>query len=54
MTHSTLWPPERDGAVERWFREEVVPAAIAMRANPDRGIPQGESLKRSVRSTRSD
>jgi len=30
---------ERDIAVERWLREEVVPVAVAMRADPDRGIP---------------
>ena len=30
---------ERDVAVERWLREEVVPVAVAMRADPDRGIP---------------
>jgi antitoxin ParD1/3/4 len=30
---------ERDAAVERWLREEVVPTAAAMQADPDRGIP---------------
>ncbi|MGH6857597.1 MAG: type II toxin-antitoxin system ParD family antitoxin [Methylocella sp.] len=30
---------ERDAAVERWLREEVVPVYDAMRANPGRGIP---------------
>lgn len=30
---------ERDAAVERWLREEVVPAAAAMEADPDRAIP---------------
>ena len=30
---------ERDSAVERWLREEVVPVAAAMQANPDRAIP---------------
>jgi antitoxin ParD1/3/4 len=29
---------ERDHAVERWLREEVVPVAAAMRANPERGV----------------
>jgi len=30
---------ERDAAVERWLREEVVPVATAMIADPDRAIP---------------
>lgn len=30
---------ERDEAVERWLREEVVPVMKAMQADPDRGIP---------------
>ncbi len=30
---------ERDAAVERWLRDEVVPVAAAMRADPGRGIP---------------
>lgn len=30
---------ERDTAVERWLREEVVPVATAMQADPDRAIP---------------
>lgn len=29
---------ERDAAVERWLREEVVPAYDAMQANPGRGV----------------
>lgn len=29
----------RDEAVEKWLREEVVPSAHAMRADPTRGIP---------------
>ena len=29
---------ERDGAVDRWLREEVVPVAMAMRDNPGRGM----------------
>ena len=33
---------ERDVAVERWLREEVVPVVAAMRADPDRGIPAKE------------
>lgn len=30
---------ERDAAVERWLREEVVPVAAAMQANPESAIP---------------
>ena len=30
---------ERDAAVERWLREEVVPVAVAMQADTARGIP---------------
>lgn len=30
---------ERDQAVERWLREEVVPVYDAMKANPERAIP---------------
>ena len=30
---------ERDAAVERWLREEVVPVARAMEADPGRAIP---------------
>ena len=29
---------ERDAAIERWLREEVVPAYDAIKANPSRGI----------------
>ena len=30
---------ERDSAVERWLREEVVPVTAAMQADPARAIP---------------
>ncbi len=30
---------ERDAAVERWLRDEVVPVAAAMQADPGRAIP---------------
>ena len=30
---------ERDAAVERWLREEVVPVAVAMDADPSLAIP---------------
>lgn len=33
---------ERDAVVERWLREEVVPVAAAMDADPGRGIPAEE------------
>jgi antitoxin ParD1/3/4 len=33
---------ERDAAVERWLKEEVVPVYDAMKANPKRGIPARE------------
>jgi antitoxin ParD1/3/4 len=29
---------ERDAAVERWLREEVVPVAAAMQENPSRAL----------------
>lgn len=37
---------ERDAAVERWLREEVVPAAKAFEADPSRGIPADQVLER--------
>jgi antitoxin ParD1/3/4 len=33
---------ERDAAIERWLREEVVPVYDAMQADPGRGIPANE------------
>lgn len=33
---------ERDSAVERWLREEVVSAARAIEGDPDRGIPASQ------------
>jgi len=33
---------ERDEAIERWLREEVVPTYDAMKADPSRGIPADE------------
>jgi antitoxin ParD1/3/4 len=30
---------ERDAAVERWLRDEVVPVYDAMQADPKRGVP---------------
>jgi antitoxin ParD1/3/4 len=40
---------ERDAAVERWLREEVVPVAAAMRADPSRAIP-AETVFSKVRA----
>ncbi|WEZ82875.1 type II toxin-antitoxin system ParD family antitoxin [Rhizobium sp. 32-5/1] len=33
---------ERDEAVERWLREDVLPAALAIAADPQRAIPIDE------------
>jgi antitoxin ParD1/3/4 len=33
---------ERDAAVERWLREEVVPVMAAMQADPERGLTPEE------------
>ena len=33
---------ERDAAIERWLREEVVPVYDAMQADPGRGKPADE------------
>ena len=33
---------ERDGAVERWLREDVAPAYDRIKANPKRGIAAGK------------
>ncbi|ADH88100.1 putative addiction module antidote protein, CopG/Arc/MetJ family [Ancylobacter novellus DSM 506] len=33
---------ERDAAVERWLREEVVPVVDEMRAHPERGLTADE------------
>jgi antitoxin ParD1/3/4 len=35
---------ERDAAVERWLREEVVPVYDAMQANPARAIPVNDVM----------
>lgn len=35
---------ERDEAVERWLREEVVPVAAATRADPSRAIPAKQAF----------
>ncbi len=35
---------ERDAAVERWLRDEVVPSHAEYLADPSKGIPAGEVL----------
>jgi antitoxin ParD1/3/4 len=37
---------ERDAAVERWLREEVVPVYDAMQADPGRAVPAEEVRER--------
>jgi antitoxin ParD1/3/4 len=37
---------ERDAAVERWLRTEVVAAYDEMKANPERGIPADQVMAR--------
>jgi antitoxin ParD1/3/4 len=44
---------ERDDAVERWLREEVVPVYDAMEADPARGIP-AEQVLASLRKRHAD
>lgn len=36
---------ERDDAIERWLREEVVPTYDAMKADPSRAIPLAEAFE---------
>lgn len=40
---------EREGAMERWLRDEVVPAAAAIQVDPSRGLP-AEEVFESLRS----
>lgn len=35
---------ERDAAVERWLRDEVVPGHVEYLADPSKGVPAGEVL----------
>lgn len=37
---------ERDAAIERWLREEVVPTYEHMKANPESWIPAEEVFRR--------
>jgi antitoxin ParD1/3/4 len=39
---------ERDAAVERWLREDVVPVYDAMQADPARGVP-AEKVMAAIR-----
>lgn len=36
---------ERDGVVERWLREEVVPTYDEMKAHPERGVPLSQAME---------
>jgi antitoxin ParD1/3/4 len=40
---------ERDLAMEKWLREEVLPVAAAMEADPSRGVPI-ERVRKNVRA----
>jgi antitoxin ParD1/3/4 len=40
---------ERDAAIERWLREEVVPVYDAMKADPSRGI-SGDEVFAAIRA----
>ena len=44
---------ERDAAVERWLREQVVPVCEAMAADPSRGI-EAEDVFASIRARHAD
>ncbi len=44
---------ERDGAVERWLRDEVIPVYDAMVANPERGL-SAEQVKAALRARHAD
>ena len=36
---------ERDEAIDRWLREEVVPVAVMITEHPERGIPFDEAFE---------
>ena len=40
---------ERDAAIERWLREEVIPAYDALKSDPDRAMP-AETLREALRA----
>jgi antitoxin ParD1/3/4 len=44
---------ERDAAVERWLREQVIPVYDAMQADPARGIP-AEQVMAALRARHAD
>lgn len=37
---------DRDATIEQWLREEVLPVAEAMEANPGRGVPLDQAMER--------
>jgi len=43
-----VWVHQRDAAVERWLREDVVPVYDAMQADPARGVP-AEKVMAAIR-----
>ena len=43
---------ERDAAVERWLREEVVPAALAYDTDPSQAVPIDEAFDRVIAELR--
>jgi antitoxin ParD1/3/4 len=45
--------PERDAAVEKWLREEVVKVCDAMQSDPRRAIP-GEQVFATIRARHAD
>lgn len=44
---------ERDAAVERWLRDEVVPVAAAVEADPGRLIPIEDAME-TIRTRRAE
>ena len=44
---------ERDAAVEKWLRQEVVSVCDAMQSDPGRAIP-GEQVRANVRARHAD
>jgi len=43
---------ERDDVVERWLREEVVPAALAYDTDPSQAVPIDEAFDRVIAELR--
>lgn len=44
---------ERDAAVERWLKDDVIPVYDAMQADPGRGL-SGEQVKAAMRAHHAD